>query len=115
MDDIYVQSFPNLGKRFRITNGGGTNPQWSANGHELFYNTLDNQLMVMQVKATDNEFSDEPAKALFPLQGSSQFRGATYWQPMGDGQRFRVLRSATPPDQGKRINMVINWPALLKP
>jgi hypothetical protein len=34
---------------------------------------------------------------------------------MSDGQRFLVLRSATLPDQAKRINVVINWPALLKP
>lgn len=35
--DIYLDAFPKPGTRLRVTTAGGTEPRWSANGHELFF------------------------------------------------------------------------------
>ena len=34
---VYVQSYPNLGKRTTISTDGGCQPVWSRDGKELFY------------------------------------------------------------------------------
>jgi serine/threonine-protein kinase len=39
--EIYVQRFPELGDRQRISTGGGRNPLRSPDGRELFYLSLD--------------------------------------------------------------------------
>jgi hypothetical protein len=51
--------------------------------------------------------SREP-KQLFPLGGSSSFLGAIYWEPIGNGQRFVELRSASVTGRDNRINVIIN-------
>ena len=35
--EIYVQRFPQLGQRQRVSTSGGANPRWSPSGVELFY------------------------------------------------------------------------------
>lgn len=35
--DVYLDTFPKPGARVRITTAGGTEPRWSADGHELFF------------------------------------------------------------------------------
>src|SRR5262249_50539606 len=35
--EVYVQPFPRTGARFQVSRGGGTQPQWRADGRELFY------------------------------------------------------------------------------
>jgi hypothetical protein len=75
-DNVYLQSFPSAGTTTRVSSTGGTNPQWSANDRELFYNTSDNQLVVAEVKPAECGVAAGPAKALFPLLAYSVFRGA---------------------------------------
>jgi Tol biopolymer transport system component len=36
-DEIYIQSFPSLGKKWRVSTDGGTRPVWSRDGKELFF------------------------------------------------------------------------------
>ena len=36
-DEVYVQRFPELGGRIKISTDGGTSPRWSADGAELYY------------------------------------------------------------------------------
>jgi len=43
------------------------------------------------------------------LGGSSSYIGAVYWEPIGNGERFVVLRSAPVTGRDNRINVVINW------
>ncbi len=43
---VYVRAFPDKGGKWQISNSGGTYPMWSRNGHELFFETLDNHIIV---------------------------------------------------------------------
>jgi Tol biopolymer transport system component len=43
---VYVRAFPDKGGKWQISNSGGMYPLWSRNGHELFFRTEDNQIMV---------------------------------------------------------------------
>jgi Tol biopolymer transport system component len=111
--EVYVQAMPGgsnaAGAKVRVSSAGGANPQWSADGNELFFNSLDDRLMAVAVKYPDGQFQAGEPKQLFPLGGSSSFLGAIYWEPIGNGQRFVVLRSAPVAGRDNRINVVINW------
>ncbi len=36
-NEVYAQPYPGPGERHQISNNGGEQPAWSADGHELFY------------------------------------------------------------------------------
>jgi Tol biopolymer transport system component len=43
---VYVRAFPDKDGKWQISNSGGAYPMWSRNGRELFFDTLDNHIMV---------------------------------------------------------------------
>src|SRR5215471_13402752 len=51
--EVYVQSFPELGKRVQISEMGGFQPAWSRSGRELFYRTGE-KMMVVPVETEKN-------------------------------------------------------------
>jgi hypothetical protein len=83
---------------------------WGA-ADELFYvRPEDNALMSVALKVTPETIEPSPPRELFrlPLQSPA---GATY-QPSRDGQRFLVL--TTPESAPSSLNLIVNWPAVLK-
>ena len=51
INEMYVRPFPaSRGGKWQISNGGGMFGYWSGNGHELFYETEDNRIMVLDYK-----------------------------------------------------------------
>ena len=58
---IYVRAFPDKGGKWQISNSGGRYPMWSRNGHELFFETLDNHIMVAAYAVKGDSFvADKP-------------------------------------------------------
>jgi Tol biopolymer transport system component/tRNA A-37 threonylcarbamoyl transferase component Bud32 len=58
---VYVRAFPDKGGKWQISNSGGTYPMWSHNGHELFFETLDNRIMVASyIEKGDSFVADKP-------------------------------------------------------
>jgi serine/threonine protein kinase len=61
--EVYVQSFPGPGGKWRISSDGGTEPAWSPSGRELFYRQ-GSKMMVVDVM-TQGSFSAGKSKVLF--------------------------------------------------
>src|SRR5262249_20359711 len=58
---VYVRSFPDKGGRWLISIDGGAYPMWSRNGRELFFESLDNRIMVAGYTVQGDSFvSDKP-------------------------------------------------------
>jgi len=53
---VYVRAFPDKGGKWQISNSGGLYPVWSRNGHELFFRTEDNQIMVASYTVKGDSF-----------------------------------------------------------
>ena len=49
--EVYVQRFLSPGGKWRISSMGGSEPQWSHNGQEIFYMATDQKLMAVSVRA----------------------------------------------------------------
>jgi hypothetical protein len=102
-----VQSFPTGRGKFQVSDSG-SQPQWRADGKELFYLTPDNKIMAVDVKLAP-QFERGPPKPLFtakPYGGGSA--GIPVYAPSPDGKRFLI--STQVQDTGATpITVVLNW------
>ena len=92
--EVFVQSFPDPGARWQVSKGGGQQPQWRRDGKELFYLSLDNTLMVVEVSPRNTDFRFSPPRALFATNVTSLERESQGMQyaVSRDGSRFLVNR-----------------------
>jgi serine/threonine protein kinase/Tol biopolymer transport system component len=106
-NEVYVTKFPmnqsglQPARSWRISVGGGTNPDWRGDSKELYF-VSGNKLMAVKVNG-GAEFQAGTPQSLFEIEG-------TNYAPSKDGQRFLVSvvteKAAAPP-----INVVLNWTA----
>ena len=54
---VYVRPYPAQGGKWHISTSSGRFPVWSRNGKELFYETLDGRIMVVEYTTKDQTFS----------------------------------------------------------
>jgi eukaryotic-like serine/threonine-protein kinase len=106
--EIYVQSFPEPHGKFQISTGGGNYPEWGPGGRELFYVSADNKLMAVSLKLGENSVEPSTPRTLFALPAVDP-RNINPYDVIADGQRF-LVRVTQPPV----LNLIVNWPALLK-
>jgi eukaryotic-like serine/threonine-protein kinase len=103
--EIYVAAFPSFTSRRQISSGGGFQPQWRADGRELFYVSPDGTLMSVQVDAR-REFTVSRPAPLFTTN-ISPFGGGTtpQYAVTADGQRFLGLDRV---GGGKAFTFLVN-------
>jgi serine/threonine-protein kinase len=101
--EVYVQPFPGLGAKVRISTQGGYAPRWSRDGKELFYRTTQaaSDLMAVDVKSS-TEF-----RAGIPLALFKSLTGST-WDVSPDGKRF-LMEQGEGVQSGRKLVGVVNW------
>ena len=109
--EAYVQPFPVASTgRWKISQGGGAQPQWRGDGKELFFISSDSKLMAVAISPSTT-FSAGTPKMLFaaPIVGS----GATFinnrYGVTPDGQRFLINALKYDPSSPAPITVVLNW------
>jgi eukaryotic-like serine/threonine-protein kinase len=108
--EIYVQSFPVASGKFQVSNAGGTDPSWRADGKVIFYRAADQKLMEVEIQAGDTFQAGIP-KPLFAarvLPGIARNKYAA----SADGERFLTVA----PLGRESLNpttIVLNWNAEL--
>ncbi|HEV8481183.1 MAG TPA: hypothetical protein VGR66_10355, partial [Candidatus Eisenbacteria bacterium] len=108
-DEIYVQSFPQPSGKWQISTRGGTDAQWNPNGHELFYISPDQQMMVMDVP-TGPTFQVSVPRPLFPIRVSVPTGPRNHYAVGADGSYFYVIA----PLGGQTTSLmtvILNWPS----
>jgi hypothetical protein len=110
-DEIYVERYPELGNRQKISSGGGTIPLWSRDGRELFFNTPDNkQIFAVPVQSGTTLVAGRP-QVLFEFAMMEPRAGTRPIDLAPDG-RFLIIRSAQAEAAGATpTNMILvqNW------
>jgi Tol biopolymer transport system component len=91
MYEIYVASFPDMGSKRMVSQGGGVEPRWSRNGRELFFKS-GGQLMSVAVAPGAALLPGEP-RPLFPLAGFRMARNRPQYDVGPDG-RFVMVRES---------------------
>lgn len=108
--EVYVQTWPTGGGKWQISNGGGSQPRWSAHGNELFYRNPEFQFFAVPVTLAPR-FSAGIPKPLFKrrLKASNQL---PWWSVAADGQRF-LLNASTGEARSSPFTVILNWPETL--
>ncbi len=91
--EVYVRAFPRDGRQWQVSSAGGVLPVWSRNGHELFYRTEDQRIMVADYTAQGGSFERGKPREWFgrPLASVGL---ASNFDLAPDGKRFLVLMPA---------------------
>jgi eukaryotic-like serine/threonine-protein kinase len=111
-NEIYVTPFPGGGARSQVSADGGTQARWSADGHELYFVSPGDDLMVAAVDGSGSRFEVKDVRPLFRV---NLFRGPRVglhsYAVSPDGKRFLIN------DAGEagvpRVTLVTNWTAAL--
>jgi len=95
--EVYVRAFPDNGTQVQVSNAGGVMPVWSRNGHELFYRTEDQRIMVANYTVKGESFVADKPRVWFGKQLWNVGLGVNF-DLAPDGKRFAVLMSAESPE-----------------
>jgi eukaryotic-like serine/threonine-protein kinase len=110
--EVFVQTFPDSGGKWQISSGGGVVPRWRRDGRELFYISLDQELMAVSVR-TDTTFEHDPPRELFESRGVDLFTYRSPYAVTADGERF-YFNIRAPDAASTPIRLTLNWTAGLK-
>ncbi len=112
--EVYVQPMSATGTKWLVSRGGGLQPSWSADGHQLYYIAPDRKLMVIDVRTEGAAFVPSAATALMETR-------ITEWEITNQGMSYAVARDgkriliSTSTDVGRPITLLLNWTTALKP
>jgi serine/threonine protein kinase len=109
-DEVYIASFPDSGRKTRVSSSGGSYPRWRRDGTELFYITPIPEAKLMSAPLVRRGAAVEvgAVRTLFDPHVSRS--GRYMYDVSPDGQRFLVN---TIDEAAQTINVVLNWPAAL--
>ncbi len=107
--EIYVQSYPVPSGRWQVSTSGGRDPEWRADGRELFFRALNDSLTAVPITPGET-FEWGTPQALFPSGAPTAPLTMSVWKPSADGQRFYILREQVS-GRPAPITVVIDWAA----
>jgi serine/threonine-protein kinase len=105
--EIYVAPFSGPGARHQVSTGGGTEPLWSRDGRELFFQS-GTQLMNVTV-APGTAFSASVPRLAHEGRYFKQSNGNTSWSITPDGGHFLRIQSAEPERAFTQFELVLDW------
>jgi Tol biopolymer transport system component len=113
-NEIYVQPFPTTGRRWQVSNNGGRQPLWRADGKELYFVSDDRKFYAVDVSEKAGAFEHGIPQFLFDMP-ANVFNTRNSYMPSQDGKRFLIntLLRADEADDAP-INVVQNWRAALR-
>jgi eukaryotic-like serine/threonine-protein kinase len=120
--EVYVQSFPPGRGKWQISSSGGAFARWRPDGKELFYMSAMSygKIVGVSVQATGLTFEFSAPHPLFDSGYLNAVPGPGPYNTFdvsSDGQRFLIPRPVgtdTAALANSPINVVLNWPGLLK-
>jgi Tol biopolymer transport system component len=109
-NELYVQPFPATGRRWQISNAGGRQPLWRADGKELFFVSDDRRFYAVSISEKTGVLEYGTLQLLFEMR-ANVFNSRNSYVPSRDGQRFLVNMLLDADDAP--INVVQSWQRLL--
>jgi hypothetical protein len=110
--EVYVTQFPGPGGKWQVSTNGGSEPQWSADGREIFYLDATENLVTVPVSIGATFKAGLPETlfdaGLFPVLARRRYLVTD------DGERFLML-SPVAGESIQPISVVLNWQAGLEP
>ncbi len=116
--EVWVASFPSGAIQRQISVGGGIAPEWGRGSSEIVYVSDDKRMMSVTVSAVAGTVQVGAPRTLFEIRNMVDVDPAVFptsnaYVTAANGERFLVAVRAGDPNP-LPINIVVNWPALLK-
>jgi len=89
-NEVDVRPFPGPGGKWQISNAGGQLPVWSHDGRELFFQSLDNRIIVADCEPKNESFVAGKPR-LWSDQQLRELSGILSYDLAPDGQRFAIF------------------------
>jgi len=105
--EVYVAAFPSFHGRRQVSNTGGCQPHWRKDGKELFYLSMDGNVMSVEMKPGDTSAPRTLFQSSLLVDPYSNV-----WEVTGDGKKFIIGEPIG--ESGKPVNVVLNWSEGLK-
>jgi Tol biopolymer transport system component len=113
--EVYVEAFPNLGRKQPISTDGGAEPIWSKDGRELFYRNGNKMMAVTIAEKGDTLEPGRPTLLFEARFAVSDVSGGDAWYDVShDGTRFLMLKTDDAANGALTIVVVENWVNELK-
>ena len=106
-NEVYVQPFPEGGRKVTVSSNGGTKVRWSRDGKELFY--VEGQTLVAVSVSSGSSFSVGSATRLFEHPGLGAATNYAPYDISADGQRFILAEPTGADAREPSIRVVQNW------
>ena len=107
--EVYVQRYPELRERYKVSVGGGGQPQWRRDQSELYYIAPDRALVAVSVKQDSEHPFGSPRRLFRARVAGGPDDARDYYAAAPDGGRFLLDRGFDGEDSP--ITVVVNWPA----
>jgi serine/threonine-protein kinase len=92
--ELYVRAFAEAtsgGGKWQISSGGGAYPMWSRTGRQLFFENLDNRVMVAAYSVQGSSFVAEKPRLWSDRQLANLVYSSKNLDLAPDGKRFAVI------------------------
>ena len=109
--EVYVQSFPQPGRKQLISARGGGYPLWRGDGLALFYLSPAGELTEAELSRSNGGLDVHATRVLFQVTDITQNRtiaGRTPYAVAANGQRF-LFSVRTPDAEPKALTTILNW------
>ena len=112
--EVYVERFPELGDRQKISTSGGALPRWASNGRELVYQSVDGRRVLAVPISSGAKLTAGTPTMLFEGPYTASSGVFKPFDVMPDG-RFIMIKSATVDASAiSTVVVVQNWVEELK-
>jgi len=105
--ELYVASFPNPSKRYRVSRAGGGVPRWSNDGQALHFMTADGTIYRANVEERSGGLIIAEPHALFSTTADLRTWSVPAYDVDPAGHTFVVVARA--PDAQPKIAVLTNW------
>ena len=105
-----MSSFPDTEGRWQLSTDGGSNPVWSSNGSEVFFEAVTGSTAMMAVEVeTEPVFKSGTPHSLF--EGSFEPAPPPYrnYDVSPDGERFVMVQRQAEEQPRNQIHVALHW------
>jgi hypothetical protein len=111
-NEVYVQKFPDPTTRRRVSTNGGSYPRWSKRGGELYFQSLDGQLMAVPVRF--NGTSVDPGDPRLVMRMIEPPALQLYPYDIAPDGRILALTPVSGAATDISLTVLVNWQAALR-
>jgi eukaryotic-like serine/threonine-protein kinase len=109
--EVYIQPFPSGAGRWQVSTAGGSVPKWRKDSKELFFYSVDQQIMAVDVNQNGASPQLGTPHALFKATTVGAQSGP--YSVSSDGKKF-VMNTVLPQSVTEPLTLITNWSADLK-